>query len=268
MNKTMPSSYAKRLAALKCSLEKAGLGGMHGRLFAPLGHAEADACLGGGLRLGALHEVFAREANGGAAIGFAAFMLQRCLQHKPQQKHALWIRQDFSALEQGEISAPGFLELGFHPSRLLLMRAADATDALRAGLEALTCTQLGTVILEIPGEPKILDLTATRRLTLAADLSGVTAILLRPCAEPSPSACETRWCVAAASSPEHEEDWGMPRFDAELQRNRHGPTGHWVMEWCGDGVFKEAGRKADSGALAAASFNRPHPAEEGLRRSA
>src|SRR5215471_10883832 len=268
MNKTPASGHAERLAALKGSLVKAGLDTTHGKGFAPLGHAEADACLGGGLRLGALHEVFAREANCAAAIGFAAFMLQRCLQHKPQQKYALWIRQDFSALEQGEISATGFLELGLHPQHLLLMRAADATDTLRAGLEALTCSHLGAVILEIPGESKLLDLTATRRLSLAAYLSGVTALLLRPCADPSPSACETRWWVAPASSPEHEEDWGIPRFDAELQRNRHGATGHWVMEWSCDGVFREAGGKADPGALAAASFDRSHPPEEGLRRSA
>ena len=265
MNKSLRSCQAEKLAALKCSLEKAGLGETHGQAFAPLGHVEADACLGGGLRLGALHEVFAREANGGAAMGFAALMLRRCLQHKPQQKYLLWVRQDFSALELGEISAPGFLELGIHPSRLLLMRAADATDALRAGLEALACPHLAAVVLEIPGEPKILDLAATRRLTLAAEASGVTAFLLRPSAELSPSACETRWCIAPARSPEHEEDWGLPIFEAELQRNRHGPTGHWVMEWSGDGVFHG---KADSGALAATSSDRPHPSEEGLRRSA
>jgi protein ImuA len=268
MNKLPPSSHTDKLAALKCSLEKAGLAGTHGQAFAALGHVEADACLGGGLRLGVLHEVFAREPNAGAANGFAALMLQRCLQHKPQQKYLLWIRQDFSALEQGEISATGFLELGIHPSRLLLMRAADATDALRAGLEALTCPYLAAVLLEIPCEPKILDLAATRRLTLASEASGVTAILLRPSAEPSPSACETRWCIASAPSLAHEEDCGLPIFTAELQRNRHGPTGHWVMKWSGDGVFKEVGGKADLGALVASSFDRPHPAEEGLRRSA
>jgi protein ImuA len=268
MNKTLASDHAERLAALKGSLEKVGLETTHGQALARLGHVEADACLGGGLRLGALHEVLAREANSGASIGFAALMLQLCLQHNLQQKYLLWIRQDFSALELGEISAPGFLEFGIHPSRLLLMRAANATDVMRAGLEALTCPHLAAVLLEIPGEPTVLDLAATRRLTLAAGGSGVTAVLLRPSADPSPSACETRWCITSAPSPEHEEDWGVPRFDAELQRNRHGPTGHWVMEWSGDGVFREAGRKTDSGALAAASIDRPHPAEEGLRRSA
>jgi protein ImuA len=191
-------------------------------------------------------------------------MLQQLLQHKPQQKHLLWVRQDFSALEHGELSATGFLELGIDPSWLLLMRAADATDALRAGLEALTCPQLGGIVLEIPDEPKILDLSATRRLSLAADASGVTAILLRLSAESSPSACETRWSVTAVSSA-HDEDWGVPIFDVELQRNRHGPTGHWVMEWS-DGFFRQVRRKADPGSLAAASFDRPHPAEEGLRR--
>ena len=267
MNK-LPSGRVERLAALKSSLEKARSGPARSQAFAMLGHAEADICLGGGLRLGALHEVFARNANGAAATGFAALVLQRCLQQKLQRKNLLWVRQDFSALELGEISAPGFLELGIHPSRLLLMRAADATDALRAALEALTCPHLAAALLEIPGEPKVLDLAATRRLTLAAETSGVTAVLLRTSAYPSPSACETRWLIAPTPSPEDEENWGLPIFYAELTRNRHGPTGHWVMEWNGDGVFKEAGRKADSGALAAPSFDRPYPKEEGLRRSA
>src|SRR5438105_10334650 len=44
----------------------------------PLGHAEADACLGGGLRYGTLHEIFPAEAADGAtASGFVLALAMR-----------------------------------------------------------------------------------------------------------------------------------------------------------------------------------------------
>jgi protein ImuA len=261
MNKIAQPGQPEKLAALKCSLERAGLESRsYG--FAPLGHDEADAVLKGGLRCGALHEVFARDAQGGAATGFAAAMAARLA----PAKHLLWIRQDFSALEHGEMFASGLAALGLDPSRIFLMRAADPTDALRAGLDALTCSHLGAVIFEIPGSPKILDLAASRRLVLAAENHGVSAILLRLSAQASASACETRWSISSAPS-EDSDDWGVPVFDAELQRNRHGALGHWVMEW-DHGVFTSLERKADPLRLAAAAFDRSHKAKEGLRRSA
>ena len=45
---------------------------------------------------------------------------------------------DFALLEQGEISALGFLELGLDPTRFLLLRAPDAVCVLRAAADALT----------------------------------------------------------------------------------------------------------------------------------
>jgi len=252
MNKMLPTTRTAQLAHLRRSL--AAGADSH---FARFGHPEIDR-LAGGLRWAVLHEVFADDGHGGAATGFAAALARLC----QNEKSLFWIRQDFSALEQGEISAYGFFQLGLDPGRLFLMRAADACDALRAGLEALTCRFLGSVVLEIPGAPRILDLTATRRLQLAAREHGVTVFLLRFAAKPEPSACETRWFVKAA--PSQEEEWGSPVLDVKLERNRHGPTGHWVMEWSADGFF----RKADSGHLAAASFNRSDQTQQQLRHSA
>src|SRR5262249_36160098 len=72
--------------------------------------------------------------------------------------------------------------------------------------------------------------------------SGVTGLLLRLAAEPAPSTAESRWIVRAAHSPPDASwsEWGAPRFDAELVRNRHGPTGRWIMEWkCDECLFSE-----------------------------
>jgi protein ImuA len=230
----------------------------------PLGHAAADRTLRGGIARGALHEIFAADASA-AAAGFAAGLAQRVR----GRKRLLWIRQDYAALEHGEIAPTGLAELGIDPSAMLLLRTADATDALRAAADALSCVALGAVIAEIPGNPKILDLVASRRLVLAAQTRGVTAFLLRPGAQVEPSAAETRWSIRAGPSAAHD-DWGMPRFDAELTRNRHGETGRWAMEWsCDDGAFRSAyDQAANTGTVAAAAADRPPaPQERDWRRA-
>ena len=238
------------LSALRNLLSPQGLA--EGQTRAPLGHEEADGALKGGLVKGALHEVFACDSShAGAASGFAACLALRV----SAKKKLLWIRQDFSALEFGELSATGLLELGLDPDRVILVRAADANGVLRAAGEGLACAALGAVIAEIPSEPKILDLVASRRLNFAAAREGVTALLVRLAAEPDASAAETRWVVRAARSA-NNDDWGAPVFAAELVRNRHGETGNWVMEWSIDhGIFR--GPAADTRAYAAASLDRP-----------
>ena len=52
----------------------------------PLGHAEADDALKGGLALGAVHEVFAEEGRQGAtASGFALGLVRRITQNRPSR---------------------------------------------------------------------------------------------------------------------------------------------------------------------------------------
>ena len=115
----------------------------------------------------------------------------------------------------------------------MTVRAADIDTALRTAADALACDALGVVVLEVWGEARQLDLVASRKLTLAAQGSGVTGLLLRVGAEPMPSTAETRWIVRAARSPPATSlnAWGAPVFDAQLVRNRHGPVGRWIMEW-------------------------------------
>ena len=216
----------------------------------PLGHSEADLCLKGGLRHGVLHEVFAVVGHEASATGFAAGLAARVAANK----HALWIRQDFSMHEFGELSPTGLLELGLDPARLLLLSVANAGDGLRAAHDALSCAALGAVVIEIPGSPKILDLVASRRLTLAASQKSVTAFLLRFSAQPDASTAETRWLVRGAASQTQNEDWGYPTFEVDLVRNRHGKTGHWFMEWNCDGrIFQSS--TADHRVMVSAAAN-------------
>ena len=250
----MNSSAAEKILALRATLAKAELPTPEKHIRFPLGHPGVDACLKGGLQRAALHEVFADTGHESAAAGFAAALAFRTA----AARRILWIRQDFSALEFGELAATGFLELGFDPARLLLLRVPDASGVLRAASDALSCEALGTVVMEIPGEPGILDLVSSRRLTLASAQKGVTAFLLRLNAVPETSTAETRWRIRAAPSLEEDGNWGRPLFQAGLLRNRHGETGDWVMEWnCEDGCFREpcGGFATDSRSVVSASVN-------------
>ena len=192
---------AAKLAALRATLERPE----HAREspLVPLGHGPADACLKGGLRQGTVHEVFAAEASHvPAATGFALTLAARMA---GDRRWLLWVRQDFAAFEEGEPHGMGLAELGLDPSHVLMVRAADAEGVLRATAEGLATASLGAVVLEPWGEPKLFDLVTSRRLTLAAARNNVTAILLRPGAEPWPSAAETRWLIRAARSRDGRE---------------------------------------------------------------
>jgi protein ImuA len=244
------SETALKLAVLRAALDHPQAG--ETKPCMPLGHGPADACLKGGLRPGTLHEVYASEpGHEAAATGFALTLALRMA----SARWLLWVRQDFAALEEGEPCGTGLFELGLDPSRLLMVRVPDATGVLRAAGEGLATESLGAVVIEPWGESRLFDLATSRRLVLAAARTNVTAILLRPGAEPSPSAAETRWLVRAGRSHTANEDWGTPVFDASLVRNRHGTTGQWVMEWsCDDGCFREP---AHPGRVAAAFADRP-----------
>jgi protein ImuA len=261
--------HAAEITALRISLVKAQFENREQHACVPLGFADADACLKGGLQRGALHEVFAETSHEAAATGFTAALARRVC----ADRHLLWIRQNFSALEFGELAATGLFEFGLNPARILFLHVSDAMEALRAGGDALSCAALGAVVIEIPGNSKILDLVASRRLTLACARNGVTGFLLRFAAKPDASAAETRWLVRAAPScqvaaratgedcsPAEDENWGKPAFETRLLRNRHGQTGHWVMEWnCDNGLFREPGDKqaANPGAVVSTPCDRP-----------
>jgi protein ImuA len=213
----------------------------------PLGVARLDAALAGGLKRGGLHEVVAVASHEAAATGFVAALAVRL------GGPVLWVRQDYAGQEHGELAATGLFELGLDPGRLILLRVPDAVGALKAACDALSCPALGAVVIELVGTPKLLDLVAYRKLALAAGQSGVTVLLLRFSADPAIGVPETRWAIRAAPSA-GEEMWGRPVFAADLQRNRHGVEGHWVVEWsCDDGVF----RPADCGVVVCPSADRP-----------
>jgi protein ImuA len=259
----MTGARISTLATLRGNIERIEA---HGDAYTPrrvaLGHVEADATLQGGLAMGAVHEVFTEAGRqSAAATGFVAGRAGRAAARRP----LVWVRQDFTEIESGALSMSGLAELGLDPRLLVTVRAADVDTALRTAADALACDALGAVVLEVWGQARQLDLVASRKLTLAAQTSGATCLLLRVAAEPLPSTAETRWIVRAAHSPPASSlmpaaawtAWGAPLFDAQLVRNRHGPVGRWIMEWkCDECLFKKPAAYPQP--VAAAPAHRPH----------
>lgn len=201
------------------------------RTIFALGHEAADRFLGGGLKSGEVHEIFAAKASDmHSASGFTAALALRL---RAEKRSLLWLRTQEAERRSGALYAPGLAELGLDPSDIFLAVLRSTVDLLRGGADAARCNGLGTVVIECWGNPSSLDLTASRKLALAARDSGVTVLMLRPAALPSPSAADTRWSIrAGASTPLAANAPGLPVFDAELLRRRSGPAGKsWRMEW-------------------------------------
>jgi protein ImuA len=195
-----------------------------------VGHARLDAALGGGLARAHLHEIWpAAAADGASATGYA---LMLALRAGGRGGNIVWIAEERSERRLGPLYPPGLAELGADPARFLFVNAPDDKALLRAAGDVVRSPAAGTAVI-VPATPALFDLTATRRLTLFAERSGVTAILLRPADPQAPSAATTRWQVAAApSTPLEAKAPGAPAFMVELVRQRAGaPVPPMRLEW-------------------------------------
>jgi len=203
----------------------------HGVL--PFGVAAIDGALpGGGLALGALHEIMgagADEEDGAAAAGFAARIAGRL-----GGGIILW------AAKRGDLYAPGLAEHGLDPARIVRARALRDDDILWVLEEGLRAPNSPGGVAAVVGEIGRLPMVASRRLQLAAERSGVTALILRRwrnAAEAAgerdrPSAALTRWRVSALPSADimGEPGIGRPRWRVELLRVRGGVPDSWEVE--------------------------------------
>jgi protein ImuA len=199
----------------------------------PLGPRSLDDTLRGGLARGVLHEILAEEAGDlGAAYGFALALAVRLL----RRGKVLWIQEDRAAQEDGLAYAPGIAMQGLDPVRLIMARVGDPASALWAMEQALRCRGLDAVITESARLAGVYDLTASRRLGLAAREGGATGLLIQAGIGGGglklSSAAFTRWLVGAhRSRPGLAGEPGHPSWRLRLARQRGGREGQWLMEW-------------------------------------
>ena len=209
-----------------------------------LGHAGIDASLRGGLERGRLHEIFADAEDASSAGGFASMIVRRAGR---VGSAVMWLRQEDAQVTGGMLHMPGLVELGLGRIDLVIGVLPDPLSLLRVAADVARCAEVGVVVIEIWKNPRPLDLTATRRLAVAAEASGVTAILLRVAAEQGPSAATTRWAVRAVPALPLEADApGFTALEVELVRQRGGRAGgRWNVEWDRDqAIFLEQTRVA------------------------
>lgn len=226
-----------------------------------LGNEALDAGLpGGGLKRGALHEVSAAEYRDmGAATGFLAALAVRCQQAAGNagsgEAPLLWCQLASSPFDMGPLYAPGLAGFGLDPVRLILASPTKPVELLWVIEEALRAGALSGVVGEIDGRSPVLDLTATRRLQLAAEETGTPVLLFtghRKEGEGGASAAATRWVVGPAPGhAEPEQDFfrsgfpglvGDPVWHVQLQKVRGGAPASWRLRWqAATGAFEVEG---------------------------
>ena len=215
-----PASLIQDLKEVIARIE--GVAARHGAL--PFGLAEIDDRLpGGGLAAGALHEVSGSPelADDASATIFLAGVLART------DGPVIW------CLRWRDLFAPGLHLAGLHPDRVIHVEAGSDANVLLAMEESLRHAGLAGVV----GEIAKYSTTASKRLQLAAEGSGVPAFVFRRASRPEAAAegtaAVTRWRITASPS----EELGIPslarpRWRVELERVRGGNPHSWIVEGC------------------------------------
>jgi protein ImuA len=193
-------------------------------------------------------------------------------------------------LPRPDLYGPGLAAHGLDPGRVVLVRASRDAEILWAMEEGLRAPGIAAVVGEIGSLPMV----ASRRLQLAAERSGIIALLLRRWRDGGqaareralPNAAVTRWRIAALPSMpppipspaptltlprSRGREWdggglgwgigvGCPRWRVELLRCRGGEPASWEIEVL---------NATDPVSLAAALADRPAApgAAEKLRRA-
>ena len=167
-----------------------------------------------GLDVGGLHEFAAASASLNDDAATTLFLAGIAARFANQPGFNV-----FWAVTAFDLYAPGLEQVGLGPEKLLYAQGRKDIEVLAMAEDALRDGSLACVIVEV----KAADMTATRRLQLAA-CDGQTPILLyrrhrarERCPLAAPSSAMTRWrigCLASERLP-----WpgvGRPRWQVEL----------------------------------------------------
>ncbi|WP_366656672.1 hypothetical protein [Fodinicurvata sp. EGI_FJ10296] len=259
--------------------------GRHG--VCPLGLSAIDESLpGGGISRVGLHEV-AGPVDGrgdGAAMGFALALAGRFVgageagaaKEIGRSRIVIWVGP------HDDLFAPALAPFGLAANALIRVKARGKA-LLWALEEALRSAAAAAVVAECDG----VDLTASRRLQLAAEAGSTPALLLRrrltrndgSDAGAVPIAAHTRWLVTSLSSlPEMTPLGPVPgvgysAWRLELVRSRGGRPGRWDVVWQGAGEGEGHGfslmpARMPSGQLGPVSSNDSSGDSGSLRRHA
>src|ERR1700760_1033222 len=220
----------------------------------PFGVSAIDGHLpGGGLALGALHEV---AGGGNAAIdGAAAALFAAGIAARTKGK-ILW------CITRQDLFAPALAQVGLGSDRVIYLDACDEKSVLACFEEGVRHGGLGAV----GAEGARLSMTSSRRLSLAAEASGSIAIAVRRWRRQTeaadfgqPTASATRWRVSTLpTAPLPVPGVGRTQWLLELIRCRAGESADFVVSAC------DAAGRLD---LPANVADRSAAAQDGRRRA-
>jgi protein ImuA len=225
----MSATPAKRaFEALRAEIARIEAGARADRGVLPFGIPELDRRLpGGGLALGALHEVAgggAGAVDGAASALFAAGVAARTA------GQVLW------CVTRTDLFAPALFQAGLAPERVIFVEAVDDKTVLACCEEALRHGGLGAVVGEVSRLPQ----TASRRLQLAAEGHATVGLIVRRWRRQAdaadfgqPTAADTRWRITPLpSSPLPTPGVGRARWFIELIRCKAGERVEIELEAC------------------------------------
>ena len=178
------------MAELRREMERIEGRGIKRSNTLPFGVPDIDQILpGGGITLGALHEVAGGASgavDGAAAALFTAGVAART------GGPVLW------CLTRPDLFAPGLAQAGLHPDNVIFVEAGSEKNLLTCFEDGLRHGGFSAVVAEVASLP----LTASRRLQLAAESTGALGIALRRWRRDKdaadfgqPTASNTRWRV-------------------------------------------------------------------------
>lgn len=190
-----------------------------------------------GLPAASHSEVFARgDSASGAAFALALARDGLCsavpdpLSEAGDRRTVLWVQDRASIRLGGRPYRHGLPADLRH--RVIHVETRTPEDALFALEEGLRCRDLTFVIGEIAGNPKALDFTASRRLSLMSEKHGIPLWLVRLDAQADLSSARMRWQAEAAPSAAPQWDAKAPGravWNAELFRARTHAPGNWIL---------------------------------------
>lgn len=226
-----------------------------------------------GIPQGFVHEVFTdAERNTGSALGFALVSA-----HAMQDRHRpaiLLIQLARDSQSVGILYAGGLTQFGIQPETVVLCRPETTVELLWAIEEAVACKAVAAVIADVGHEAKVLDFTATRRLSLRSSSGGSSVFLIRYGRDREATAARFRWRIEPVASGQVAFDPrapGRPRWQVELEKGRLGSRRdprNWTLDVTENGfVIADPEKRAEPFPATGSPLPGAAPAALGYRLS-
>lgn len=225
---------------------------------------------------GLLHEIYADELRqSGVALGFTLGIARRLL--GGGRRALIYLQLAGEAQELGLPYGLGLARFGIMPDTLVLVRPQTPVELLWALEEAIACRAVAGVIADVAAQPRALDFTASRRLSLRTAASGTSAFLIRYGTGREASAAKLRWHVRPSLSAADRWDPaapGLPRLEVEIEKRRLGSAQQraeqrkLIVDWTENGfVAAEPPRRLGARPVRIATPSRALPPALGDRLS-